>query len=887
MSINTTTSVKRRKKSSIPEAMNPVASDLKKNGRKTTPVAAAIAASAAHFLLIVESPSKIKKIEEYLDSMDSNPRRTYKCIACNGHIRSILSIKDIHTKDHYMPNFQILPTKQAHIEKMRAVISTYPIENIILATDNDREGEAIAYHLCCVFGLPIETTKRIVFNEITKAALQTAIANPRTIHLALVHSQIARQIIDIMIGFKISPTLWKHVYFSKASKNSLSAGRCQTCALRLIYMNHLEGHAVSDSITRKYKTTGYFTTFLLPFELSKDFETAQEVEQFLESSKSYLHILTIGKQSISTRSPPTPFNTSRLLQAANSQLHYSTKTTMMQAQKLYQEGKITYMRTESTQYSQEFLQQAQSFITNKYGKEYVREGNTSSRDSTSPPIAMPHEAIRVTHLEYQEDDHPLYRLIWRNTVESCMEKSTYHKYLLKIRLMKSPEDVLSLYYQHTLENPVFLGWEIVHNKEKPHQNMLFYLQSLGTNPILPFQYIESKMHIHNSWQHYSESSLISKLEELEIGRPSTYSKFIETILERSYVIKTDILGIQETCTDMILRKNSKNIDGVVGKSGSEPQMSMDIEYKTSLKTFGQEKNKLVIQPLGIVCMEFLWKHFQELFDFDYSKNMESELDKIASISDDCPTEHSWSDLCDRIHTDILRLLKPLSKLTKPRYMIDDTHEFWFGPYGCSIKHTKDDGTIEYLPMKSPEISGMEFDMALLSTSPEYARSWANRIDELIETNTQTRILGNYLENPVYVKNGKFGHYLEWTAAGGALGESESPSPQTKSLRPYYSSDTISQITLEDAIAIIENRREEQEGYHRMSNEKKTILRVVDVHTSVRQGRFGTYIFHQPPNAKKPMFFSIKKNCPFQYMNCEKDVILDWIHQQMVKSPPNR
>ena len=301
-------------------------------------------------LVIVESPAKCRKIEKFLGN-------GYKCAASFGHIRGFDGgLKAIDIDNHFKPAFRTLPKKAKYIKKLRMLIKKS--SEVILATDDDREGEAIAWHLCQVFKLPINTTKRIIFHEITKSAIQHAIGNPTHLNMDKVCAQQARQILDLLVGFKISPILWKHI--SRNSKSGLSAGRCQTPALRLIYDNQKE---IDNSPGKKvYETIGYFTKKNLEFKLNFNYSNEDSMGEFLESSIHFDHIYDVNKPKKISKKPPQPFSTSTLQQKASNELRFSPKQTMTLAQKLYENGYITYMRTDSKTYSKEFIIAAKLYI---------------------------------------------------------------------------------------------------------------------------------------------------------------------------------------------------------------------------------------------------------------------------------------------------------------------------------------------------------------------------------------------------------------------------------------------------------------------------------------------------------------------------------------------
>ena len=403
-----------------------------------------IPSSMSYTLLIVESPAKCKKIESYLGS-------SYKCIASYGHIQELPGIKNIDIDDNFKPNFQPMESKSNQINKMRTMIKS--AKEVLLASDDDREGEAIGWHICQVFKLPL-TTKRIIFHEITKDAITRAVQNPTCLNINTIYAQQARQILDVIVGYKISPILWKHI--SRNTKSGLSAGRCQTPALRIVYDNQKE---IDDSPGKKvYNTTGYFSQMNLGFTLNHNFEiigfntTTNTMEQFLEQSVEHNHIYTCSKPRQTTKNPPIPFTTSSLQQKASSELNISPKETMSICQKLYEDGFITYMRTDSTTYSLEFIEKASDFIKDTYGDEYLHEQvtklseratadkpkkktkkkDTSKNDTIEPLAQEAHEAIRPTDVTcdkisetYSSREQRMYHLIWSVTVESCMSPALY------------------------------------------------------------------------------------------------------------------------------------------------------------------------------------------------------------------------------------------------------------------------------------------------------------------------------------------------------------------------------------------------------------------------------------------------------------------------------
>ena len=702
----------------------------------------------AKYLIIVESPSKCVKIEGFLGEK-------YHCIASKGHIRTIAGLKSIDTKNNFHTEYDIIEEKKSHIESMRKTISQFQKENIILAMDDDREGEGIAWHICQVFDLDVKTTKRILFREITKPALICAVSNPGNLNMSLVCAQQARQILDMIVGYKISPILWKYLYSNK--ENALSAGRCQTPALRLVYDMEMEESKKEMKLI--YKTVGTFFSKNIVFELSKEFEKEKEILEFLEGSKDFEYILSITGKKSKEKSPPKPFNTSNLLQTASNVLAMSPKETTLLCQQLYQEGHITYIRTDSMKYSATFITESKKFIHETYSPEYLGEISLIENKDESNP----HEAIRVTHIEVKtittenKRIQSLYKLIWRNTVESCMAS---YKYSLQKAVIGAP---MKLEYMTEIEIPVFLGWKKVLEKgfETKEQNkgsgLLFYLETLKKSGK-PFSYnkIHSTVSVRDTEKHFTEASLIKRLEDLGIGRPSTFSSIVNTIQERGYVKKTDIEGEKRIMNEYFLE----------GK---------EIQVQKTEKIFGQSKNKLVIQPVGILTVEFLVNHFQSLFSYEYTKDLEVELDEIASAK-----KSPWYETCRKCKYEIETLVKTM-KVEKPEYKIDENHVLVYEKYGAVIKVVREKGKPEYRSIKK----NIEIDLEKLKRG-EYS------LEDLLEKGN--RCLGKYENEDMFLKNGKYGYYVEWGENKQSINKIKKP---------------VEEIELKDIIELLEKDSEEE------------------------------------------------------------------------------
>ncbi len=730
-------------------------------------------------LVIVESPSKTRLIEKYLGS-------NYKVIATNGHICNINSLKDVDTKTFLDTKYKIIENKKTLVSKMRTIIQDYDYSFIFLGTDDDVEGEKIAYDVCVVFGLPIDKTPRIKFNEITEMAIKRSVSNPSFINMNVVKSQQARQIQDMLIGHKISPVLWKYINHSKSE--TLSAGRCQSSALSLIYDN--EQLVKRMTIDKQYKTTARFLeqSFSIDIALTDNIVEEINVRDFLNSSINHNHVISLSNMFITTQNPPQPLNTSRLIQISSTQNNLSPKTTMSLAQKLYQDGMITYMRTESCKYSEEFLVKIEKYISSKYGKEYV--GNTSLISNIISKL--PHESIRVTDLKMDKiEGEPklkaLYKMIYKNTIESCMKIATYNSYNINV---SAPFDKL---YSKQVDIALFNGWkQYVGVKVEP--DYYKYIQSLS-KCIVKYQDIKSVLTVGSSVSHYSDSGLIKKLEELGIGRPSTLASFSGINIERGYIKKQNIDGIKINCVDFRL------IDSILHEDEKE-------------REFCVEKNKLKIQETGILSIEFLQKYYSGLFDYSFTKQMEVRLDKIKEDSE------NWSDICKETNKKIKEQTNKILDIEKSHYVLDDHNTLKYLRYGPVVEHKNEfNGELEFIPIKQ----NLVLDTEKLKRN-EYLT------EELVEY--KNSFLGVYDTQPVYMKIGKFGLYLDHNS------------------KNYNLPDVVVDMTIDKAIEIIQDDS-------KMKNVSSSILRFINNDISVRKGKNDKpYIFYKTKRMTKPIFISV-------------------------------
>lgn len=775
-------------------------------------------------LVIVESPAKCKKIEEYLGP-------GYKCVASFGHLRELGSLKNVDFEDNFKPTYTNIENsiKQKRIAQLKSEISS--ADDVILATDDDREGEAIAWHICDMFNLPVDKTKRIIFHEITESAIQNAVQNPRFVNMNVVYAQQARQILDLLVGFKVSPILWN--YIAKNADNSLSAGRCQTPALRIIYDNQKE--IDENPGIKKYNTTGYFTNQCIPFELSKKYENENELVDFLEASVDYKHVYSSSKPVKVFKSQPEPFTTSKLQQASSNDLHISPKETMKICQTLYEEGYITYMRTDCKTYSKDFIDKTKKYIETIYDINYISKdidylitGNKEEIDvlakkkkkteKDKPASQEAHEAIRPTNITLKElpdkmesREKRLYKLIWENTLESCMEKASF--YSVSANITASLENK----YSYTSEIIDFPGWKIVKKKYDTENKEYHYLLTIKQNYEIRYKKVQSKLTLANTKMHYTEAKLVQLLEENGIGRPSTFSMLVDKIQERNYVKKDDVKGIKIKCSDYELENDE----------------IFEIETE---REFGNEKNKLVLQQVGTIVSQFLNKNFKNLFNYEYTKDMENDLDKVAK------GEKIWYTICAECFSQINNLIKLLKENGEKKHeiKIDDHHVYTIGKFGPVIKCLEEDGeTISFKPVKK--------DINLIKLEAgEYT------LEDIIEESKKStdRILGQHEGEDVILKNGKFGLYIVW-------------GKNNKSLK-CFGNRPIENISFEDIVKILE-----KEG---------NLLREVSQNITIRNGKFGAYIFYKTSKMKKPMFFQLT-GFTNDIKLCDVNTIKEWLEEK--------
>lgn len=788
-------------------------------------------------LVIVESPAKCKKIETYLGP-------GYKVIASFGHLRTISGLEAIDIKNGFKTTYSVIQEdlKLKQIEKIRSEIAK--ADDIIIATDDDREGESIGWHICDLFGLNIMSTKRIIFHEITEPAIQSAISHPKRINMDIVKAQQTRQILDLLVGFTISPILWNSV--SKTHDTSLSAGRCQTPALRLVYENYLDIKESKGKIV--YNTTGYFTNLNILFELNKDYKSVEECREFLEKCLNWDFICNTASPKKVIKKAPEPLTTSTLQQLASNELNMSPKDTMKYAQQLYENGYITYMRTDSKKYSEEFISEVRNYVTNIYGEQYVSQNidslivgkkvededkkkkKTVAEKKGIPKPQEAHEAIRPVNINVrtpcveesllQAKSIRLYELIWKRSLETCMSSAQYNSISAKIVAPMESEFV------YKCEKAIFLGWQMVENVKKDSEKMegLYqYISNLKKDVLMSPKKIDCKFTMCELKSHYTEARLVQLLEEKGIGRPSTFASLVDKIQERKYVVKENIEGNQIEYVDLSLSDN--NINELIVK-----------------KEFGNEKNKLVIQPLGIIVIEFLLNNFDAFFNYTYTKEMEDILDQISNGN------YNWINICNNCHNELTNKIGTLHDIKKFSMEIDDEHTLIIGKHGPVVKcvSKKDPKKVTFLPVKK------NLDIDDLKHIPKLT------LEHVIDNTVDKNAIGKYRGQDLFIKKGKYGLYAQW-------------GKETKSLKDEFASQNIDQINYLDVIKFLDKDT--------VLDPKKPVgfVRELNGNISIRTGKYGDYIFYKKPRAKTPLFFKLN-GFDSDYKKCDKTLILNWIKQ---------
>jgi DNA topoisomerase-1 len=741
-------------------------------------------------LVIVESPAKAKTIEKFLG-------KDFFVTSSMGHIRD-LEKKDfgIDIQNNFTPKYEITSDKKKLVAELKKL--SKDATTIWLASDEDREGEAISWHLIETLGLDPQKTKRIVFHEITKEAILHAVQNPRPLDLNLVNAQQARRVLDRIVGFEVSPVLWKKV------KPSLSAGRVQSVAVRLI-------------VEREREIMGFITTsafrvsanFLVPekdgkivelkAELNRRFDTREEANAFLEKCKNAEFQINEVVKKPARRSPAPPFTTSTLQQEASRKLGYSVSQTMSIAQKLYESGKITYMRTDSVNLSGLAINAAKQVIVQTMGEKYhqVRQYKTKSKGAQEA-----HEAIRPAYMDQEQisgtnQEKRLYELIWKRTIASQMSEAELEKTTVTINISSVPDKFIA-----TGEVLIFDGFLRVYiesvDDEEQNGGQKGLLPPLSARQILRWDKIYATERFTQKPPRYTEASLVKKLEEQGIGRPSTYAPTITTVQNRGYVVKEDRQGTEREFTELIL-------------SGQK------ITAKIKTEQTGAEKSKLFPTDIGMVVNDFLIKYFDMIMDYNFTAKVEKEFDEIAE------GELVWSEMLksfyDPFHAKVENALNEAERANGVRILGTDPNTGLeisvkigrFGPLAQLGEATEDGAKPQFASLRS----GQHIETIT--------------IEEALELFKLPRTLGEYEGKTVTVAIGRFGPYVRHDSKFISL---------EKNVDDPYS------VELPRAIELIEGKREK---------DLNALIKVFDENPDVKilNGRWGPYISFKKNNYKIP------------------------------------
>ncbi len=756
-------------------------------------------------LVIVESPAKAKTIEKILG-------KDFKVMSSYGHIRDLKKKEISIDLDTLSPAYEIPDEKKRLVSELKK--NAKAAKKVWLASDEDREGEAISWHLCEVLGLDEKNTNRIVFHEITEPAIMQAIENPRHLDMNLVNAQQARRILDRLVGFKISPVLWRKI------KPSLSAGRVQSVAVRLIVEREREIQAFKSE---PYYRLGAIFTHIeadgnktdIRAELNVRFNTHKEAMDFLEKCQNAEFKVSSVSKKPHKRTPAPPFTTSTLQQEAARKLGFSVSQTMVIAQQLYENGHITYMRTDSVNLSSLCINASKKEIIEQYGEKYskVRKYHTNSKGAQEA-----HEAIRPTYMSNMQiegtiQEKRLYDLIWKRTIASQMADAEIEKTTINIDISTADEQFIA-----NGEVITFDGFLKVYNvspeEDEKNDETTNILPVIKENDILDYNEIVSTERFSLSPLRYTEGSLVRKLEELGIGRPSTYAPTISTIQQREYVQKGDKKGTERSYT----------IDTL--KSGK-------ISSKTKKEMAGADKGKLIPTDIGTVVNDFLMENFPTIMDYNFTANVEQEFDKIAAGKEDWTKE-----------------MKLFYKDFEPEVekVINSRSEHKAGERQLGIDPKSGKPVFVKIGRFGPVV---QIGVADDDEKPRFAQLPAKlsmetiTLDEALDLFQLPRTVGEYEGTSVVIGAGRFGPYVLHNKQFVSLPKGEDPLT----------------FTLENAIQLIQEKRQQDQKRHIKAFEEDKDLEVMN-------GRYGPYLAYKGKNYRLPKALHSKLDS-LTYDDCMK------------------
>lgn len=739
-------------------------------------------------LVIVESPAKAKKIEEFLG-------KDYKVMSSYGHIRD-LKKKELSINEQTMePDYEIPDEKKKLVTELKATAKK--AKKIWLASDEDREGEAISWHLCEVLGLDEEKTSRIVFHEITKPAILDAIQHPRHLDMNLVNAQQARRVLDRLVGFKLSPVLWRKV------KPALSAGRVQSVAVRLIVERERE--------IQKFKSESYYRVSAIfalinengnatevKAELDKRFKTHEEVEAFLEKCKDAKFTVEAVNKKPLKRTPAPPFTTSTLQQEAARKLGFTVSQTMMIAQKLYESGRITYMRTDSVNLSTLCTNASKDEIIKVYGSEYSqpRAYHTHSKGAQEA-----HEAIRPTYMNETSIDGTsqekrLYELIWKRTIASQMADAQIEKTTINIHIDNAEEKFVANGEVITFDGFIKVYREST-DDEDGTEDATHILPAMKEGDELQRREITATEKFSAAPLRYTEASLVKKLEDLGIGRPSTYAPTISTIQQREYVQKGDKKGVERSYT----------IDSLKG---------IKVTQKVKKEIAGNEKGKLLPTDIGIVVNDFLMENFPGIMDYNFTANVEQKFDDIAEGKTEW---NKWMKTFDKdFEPEVSKVMNACSE-----------HKAGERELGTDPKTGKP--VFVKIGRFGPVAqigSAEDKDKPLFAQLPSNLSIETITLEEALELFKLPRELGEFEGTKVSVGTGRFGPYVQHNRKYVSIPKGEDPMT----------------ITLDRAIELIQEKRETEQKRHLKSFDEDEKLELLN-------GKYGPYIAYDGKNYRLP------------------------------------
>jgi DNA topoisomerase-1 len=793
-------------------------------------------------LVIVESPAKAKTIEKFLGA-------DYTVVSCKGHIRDLADGNDaIDIDNGFMPKYVVSDDRQAVVRELKSLVKK--AEVIWLATDEDREGEAISWHLAEELKLDKTTTKRIVFNEITKPAIQKAIQNPRSIDQFLVDAQQARRILDRLVGYTLSPVLWKQV------RPRLSAGRVQSVAVRLVVERERE---IIDFVEKsEFKVVAMFEKAngkVIRAELPQKFANKELAETFLaQLIGAKFHVGSIEVKP-TYRSPSAPFTTSTLQQEASRKLGFDVSRTMRVAQKLYENGHITYMRTDSTNLSKTAIDGAKNEILSAYGEAFSEPKNFATKSDSAQEA---HEAIRPTYFEKHKagstpEEQRLYDLIWKRSIASQMSKARLEKTTLDI-LNSNTKDVFKASGE-VIKFEGFLKVYLEGTDDESDEDQEGMLPAVTEGESLAYQNITAQQKFAKHAPRYTEASLVKKLEELGIGRPSTYAPTIQTIQKRGYILQESRPAQQREIPVITLKADA-------------------IVSSTEMENFGAEKNKLFPSDIGMLVTDFLSEHFKDIMDYGFTAQVEAKFDEIAKgmqgwqlmLSEFYkPFKISVADTIQnggRVSGERILGKDPISGLTilvrmgqyGPMVQLGSREETENPSYASLLKTQRLETVTlqDAIQLLSIMNNGFEFNdqkvqigVGRFGAYIKYGEKYINvKDDSELLSLTQAKInqmltefdkspsypvnLGNYEDKPVQVNAGRFGPYVKHASLFASIPKAEDPFL----------------VTLERAIELIEKKRED---------DKQKMLKTFEGRddVSIQKGRYGAFIKFGKENLKIP------------------------------------